>query len=42
LVTPVGATPLDQRLMVLEKTEKNTVEKRYVMDVRFVPMVKGK
>jgi protein-L-isoaspartate(D-aspartate) O-methyltransferase len=42
MVTPVGATPWDQKLMVLEKTEKNTVEKRFVMDVRFVPMVPGK
>jgi protein-L-isoaspartate(D-aspartate) O-methyltransferase len=42
MVTPVGATPWDQKLMVLEKTGNNTLERRYVMDVRFVPMVKGK
>ena len=41
LIAPVGADPMEQKLLVMEKTEKGTVEKRFVMDVRFVPMVPG-
>jgi len=41
LVAPVGATPLDQDLVVIEKGADGKIRRRSVFPVRFVPMVRG-
>jgi protein-L-isoaspartate(D-aspartate) O-methyltransferase len=40
LVAPVGAGPMDQELVVIEKGVDGRVRRRSVIPVRFVPMVK--
>jgi len=42
LVAPVGASPLDQELVVAEKGRDGKLRRRSVIPVRFVPMVRGK
>src|SRR5450759_2659807 len=41
-VGPVGRSPLNQDLMVLDKDEAGRITQRSVIPVRFVPMVPGK
>ena len=42
LVAPVGSTPLDQDLVVIEKGADGRMRERSIFPVRFVPMVRGK
>jgi len=42
LVAPVGASALDQELIVIEKGKDGKLRRRSVLPVRFVPMVPGK
>lgn len=42
MVVPVGASPEDQTLAVVEKSDTGAVTVRPVLPVRFVPMVEGK
>jgi protein-L-isoaspartate(D-aspartate) O-methyltransferase len=42
LLAPVGPSPLDQDLMLVEKDMKSGVTRRLLYGVRFVPMVKPK
>lgn len=42
LVAPVGATPLDQDLVVIEKGADGKIRRRSIFPVRFVPMVRGR
>ena len=42
LVAPVGSTPLDQDLVVIEKGADGKIRERSIFPVRFVPMVRGK
>ena len=39
LLAPVGRTPLEQELMLVEKSKGGKITKRSVLPVRFVPMV---
>ncbi|MBK9169527.1 MAG: protein-L-isoaspartate(D-aspartate) O-methyltransferase [Bryobacterales bacterium] len=39
LVAPVGRSPMDQQLIVLEKDDRGRVRRRTAFPVRFVPMV---
>ena len=41
LVAPVGATPLEQDLVVIEKGPDGKIRERSIFPVRFVPMVRG-
>jgi protein-L-isoaspartate(D-aspartate) O-methyltransferase len=41
LVAPEGRTPLEQELVLLEKSKEGQVQRRPVLPVRFVPMVPG-
>jgi protein-L-isoaspartate(D-aspartate) O-methyltransferase len=40
LVIPVGGSPFDQQLTVLEKAADGTIAKREVLPVRFVPLTR--
>ncbi len=42
LVAPVGGTPFDQELIVIEKGADGRLRQRSVIPVRFVPMVRGR
>jgi len=42
LVAPVGRSPFDQDLIVLDKDDAGRTKQRSVIPVRFVPMVPGK
>lgn len=42
MVLPVGKSPLDQELLVVEKLPDGKIRRRSVFPVRFVPMVPGK
>ncbi len=42
LVAPVGASPFDQELVVIEKTADGKLKRRSIFGVRFVPMVPGR
>ncbi len=42
LVAPVGGSPENQDLVVIEKDAAGKIRRRTVFPVRFVPMVKGK
>ncbi len=42
LVAPVGSTPFNQELVVVEKAADGKLRRRTVFPVRFVPMVRGK
>jgi protein-L-isoaspartate(D-aspartate) O-methyltransferase len=39
LIAPVGRTPLEQELLLVEKSAAGKVTKRSILPVRFVPMV---
>ena len=39
LLAPVGPTPLQQQLLLLEKSKDGKISRRAVLPVRFVPMV---
>lgn len=39
LLAPVGRTPLEQELLLVEKSRTGKISKRSVLPVRFVPMV---
>ncbi len=39
LVAPVGASPLDQELVTIDKDRKGGITRRSLLPVRFVPMV---
>ncbi|MGE5488277.1 MAG: protein-L-isoaspartate(D-aspartate) O-methyltransferase [bacterium] len=41
LVAPVGGSPLDQELVLIEKSKTGKLTRRGVLPVRFVPMVPG-
>ena len=42
MVAPVGSTSEDQELVVIDKDGAGRIQRRNVMGVRFVPMVRGK
>ncbi len=42
LIAPVGSTPFDQELILIEKDARGKLRERSVLPVRFVPMVRGK
>jgi protein-L-isoaspartate(D-aspartate) O-methyltransferase len=42
LLAPVGPSSWNQELVLVEKAGDGTIRKRSILDVRFVPMIKGR